>query len=146
MHHSAVTVHRWDDVIDDATRRVYAAYERERRVGERPALLAIDLYDAVFEGGPQPVPDLVERYPSSCGVHAHEAIAPIQRLLAAARARVVDAYSYGFHVTVVEECCFERSLLSRKVNLFNMHQKYADVMHLDDVERHLLELRARAAV
>ncbi len=53
------------------------------------------------------------------------------------RASVVDAYSYGFHVVVVEECCFDRSLLSHKVNLFDLHHKYADVMHLDEVKKHL---------
>ena len=53
------------------------------------------------------------------------------------RATAVDAYSNGFHVVLVEECCFDRSLLSHKVNLFDMHHKYADVMHLDDVVAHL---------
>jgi hypothetical protein len=38
---------------------------------------------------------------------------------------------------VVEECCFDRSLLSHKVNLFDMHHKYADVMHTDEVVAHL---------
>ena len=53
------------------------------------------------------------------------------------RASVADAYSYGFHVVVVEECTYDRSLLSHKVNLFDMHHKYADVMHLDEVAEHL---------
>jgi len=53
------------------------------------------------------------------------------------RASVVDAYSSGFHVSVVEECVFDRAELTHKVNLFDMHHKYADVMHLDEVERHL---------
>jgi nicotinamidase-related amidase len=53
------------------------------------------------------------------------------------RATAVDAYSLGYHVVLVEECCFDRSLLSHKINLFDMHHKYADVMHLDDVVLHL---------
>ena len=53
------------------------------------------------------------------------------------RASAVDAYSYGFHTAMVEECCFDRSLLSHKVNLFDLHHKYADVMHLDEVKKHL---------
>jgi len=53
------------------------------------------------------------------------------------RATVVDAYSHGFHVTLVEECCFDRSPLSHMVNLFDMHHKYADVMHVDEVVKHL---------
>jgi nicotinamidase-related amidase len=53
------------------------------------------------------------------------------------RASTVDAYSYGFHSVVVEECTFDRSMLSHKVNLFDLHHKYADVMHVDDVVEHL---------
>jgi nicotinamidase-related amidase len=53
------------------------------------------------------------------------------------RASAVDAYSHGYHVVLVEECCFDRSALSHKVNLFDMHHKYADVMHIDEVIAHL---------
>jgi len=56
------------------------------------------------------------------------------------RASVVDAYSSGFHVTVVEECCFDRSELSHKVNLFDMHHKYADVMKIETVLAHLAKV------
>ncbi|MDE3112908.1 MAG: isochorismatase family protein [Chloroflexota bacterium] len=220
--------HVWDDVIDEDTRAIYAAYDRDRWIGKRPVVLAIDLYQLVFEGGPRPVRDLVERYPSSCGVEAWNAVAPTQALFAVARERdvpviyttgetrpdarhtvhatrrggrrdavrdyafqtelaplegdlvvrkqrasaffgtplvahlveagvdtvivcgettsgcvrasAVDAYSNGFHVVLVEECCFDRSALSHKVNLFDLHQKYADVMHLEEVERRLRAL------
>jgi hypothetical protein len=40
-------------------------------------------------------------------------------------------------VVLVEECCFDRSILSHKVNLFDMHHKYVDVMHVDEVVAHL---------
>jgi maleamate amidohydrolase len=53
------------------------------------------------------------------------------------RASTVDAYSYGFPCIVVEECTFDRSLLSHKVNLFDLHHKYAGVMHVDEVVAHL---------
>jgi maleamate amidohydrolase len=53
------------------------------------------------------------------------------------RASAVDAYSHGFHVVLVEECCFDRSLLSHKVNLFDLHHKYADVMKVGEVVAHL---------
>ena len=59
------------------------------------------------------------------------------------RASAVDAYSHGLHVVLVEECCFDRSLLSHKVNLFDMHHKYVDVMHLDAVVTHLEGLAAQ---
>ena len=62
------------------------------------------------------------------------------------RASTVDAYSYGFHNVVVEECTYDRSLLSHKVNLFDLHHKYADVMHVDEVIAHLDVLaRGRSA-
>jgi maleamate amidohydrolase len=53
------------------------------------------------------------------------------------RASTVDAYSYGFHNVVVEECTYDRSPLSHKVNLFDLHHKYADVMHIEEVLAHL---------
>jgi nicotinamidase-related amidase len=61
------------------------------------------------------------------------------------RASSVDAYSNGFHVVLVEECCFDRSLLSHKVNLFDLHHKYADVMHVDEVVSHLKGFNVRRA-
>jgi nicotinamidase-related amidase len=61
------------------------------------------------------------------------------------RASAVDAYSHGYHVTMVEECCFDRSDLSHKVNLFDLHHKYADVMKVDEVIAHLDGLRVQEA-
>ncbi len=56
------------------------------------------------------------------------------------RASVVDAYSHGFWVAVVEEATFDRSLLSHKVNLFDLNLKYAAVLHLDRVLAYLAAL------
>jgi maleamate amidohydrolase len=61
------------------------------------------------------------------------------------RASTVDAYSNGFHNTVVEECTFDRSMLSHKVNLFDLHHKYADVMHADTVIAHLDKMVRKVA-
>jgi maleamate amidohydrolase len=217
--------HCWKDVVSEETLEVYKHYHRKTYVGDRPAVLAIDLYNLVFEGGPLPVHEVAKEFPSSCGVYAYEAVKPMQDLLALARsygipiiyttnetpkdagptvvqptkrrlttsegafnireefkpeprdliiykqrasaffgtsliahliqqginsliicgettsgcvrASVVDAYSHGFHPVVVEECCFDRSLLSHKINLFDLHHKYGDVMHLEEVRRHL---------
>lgn len=49
------------------------------------------------------------------------------------RATVVDAFSYNFHVIIPFECVADRSQISHKVNLFDMHMKYADVAGLDEV-------------
>ncbi|MDB5727923.1 MAG: isochorismatase hydrolase [Noviherbaspirillum sp.] len=58
------------------------------------------------------------------------------------RATAVEAYSYGFHVVLAEECCFDRSILSHKFNLFDMHHKYADVIAVDDVVAQLATLKS----
>lgn len=212
--------HCWRDVIDSDTLQIYQSYERDTYIGRKPALLLIDLYKLVYEGGAFPVKDLVKSHPSSCGVHAWNAIEPTKQLISLARsnhipliystqganqiqatnrqknvilddsfeileefrpnpediiirkerascffgttliaylttmgidsliicgestsgcvrASAVDAYSYGFHTIVVEECTFDRSPLSHKVSLFDLHHKYADVMNLNEVRSHL---------
>jgi maleamate amidohydrolase len=48
------------------------------------------------------------------------------------RASVVDAFSHGFAVTVVEDCVFDRSPTSHAVTLFEIDQKYGDVASLDE--------------
>jgi hypothetical protein len=40
-------------------------------------------------------------------------------------------------VALVEECTFDQTELTHQVNLFDLHHKYADVMSLAEVERHL---------
>jgi maleamate amidohydrolase len=217
--------HCWCDVIPQADLELYSGWRRETFVGARPALLAIDLYDLVYRGGPHSPYELNARHPNSCGIYAHRAIAPTKRLFAAARragipifystqdirahnrppgaestrrqafvpsdgygiyhefspepsdvvifkqrasafqgtplfshlsllgvqsliacgestsgcvrASVVDGYSNGFHVSLVEECTYDRAELTHKVNLFDLHHKYADVMHVDEVVAHL---------
>lgn len=49
------------------------------------------------------------------------------------RATVTDAFSYNLRVGVVQECTFDRGEASHAMSLFDMHQKYADVVGLDDV-------------
>ncbi len=227
--------HCWKDVVSEEILEIYGHYKRDTYVGQRPALLAIDLYSLVFEGGQRPVSEVVKEFPSSCGAHAWNAIKPIQQLFAAARAgglpviytttetrrevkpanvhatnrrikkidphayeiyeafkpepgdliiykerasgffgtpliahlnmlgvdslivcgettsgcvraSVVDAYSNGFHTVVVEEGVFDRSILSHKVCLFDLHHKYADVMHLEEVTSHLRPAAVRQAL
>jgi maleamate amidohydrolase len=220
--------HCWNDIMPAADLKLYSCYARTTHVGPRPALLAIDLYNLVYRGGPHSPYELDPAYPNSCGYFAHRAIEPTKRLFAAARkaavpifyctqetrpnnrpqravstrrqnmalpsenddygiyheftpqatdivirkqrasvfngtpivshlttlgvnsliicgestsgcvrASSVDAYSFGFHVSLVEECTFDRSELIHKVNLFDLHHKYVDVMHVDEVIAHL---------
>lgn len=49
------------------------------------------------------------------------------------RATVVDAFSYGFATFVPEDAVFDRAESSHMTSLFEMNQKYADVVPTDDV-------------
>ena len=217
--------HCWKDVIDDDTIKVYSNYRRATLVGDKPALLAIDLYNLVYSGGPRPPVETTPLHYNTCGQFAYDAIAPTKRLLAAARraklpvfyctqetrpqnrplgvgstrntvkldpsvygiyhefkpepedviitkqrasifqgtplvshlnflgirslivcgestsgcvrASCVDAYSLGYHVSVVEECTYDRSAIVHKVNLFDLAHKYVDVMKVEEVVGHL---------
>jgi nicotinamidase-related amidase len=226
--------HCWQDVVPAEDLAIYAAFRRETFVGSPAALVAIDLYEQVYQGGARPVAELVKTYPVSCGEHAYAAIEPTKKLFAGARqaglpvfystgdtrqeskpafvtatrrkrgagspddyrirpefmpqpgdvvvtkqrasafygtplaahltqlgahtiimcgettsgcvrASAVDAFSAGYHVVLVEECCFDRVVLSHKVNLFDLHHKYVDVMKLDVVLAALGNLGARKA-
>lgn len=221
--------HCWRDIVPPEILKIYEPYHRDVYVGERPALLAIDLYNLVYRGGAGEPHDIVEEYPSSCGKYAWEAIEPTKALFAAARkaglpvlyttapmtsdvtatnrqaglgttnddyeifdafapvegdimivkerasafygtpilpelnrlgissliicgestsgcvrASAVDAYSAGYHVTIAEEAVFDRSILSHKVNLFDLHHKYADVMSVDEITTHLAAIETAA--
>jgi maleamate amidohydrolase len=53
------------------------------------------------------------------------------------RATCVEGRSYRFKMTLVEECIFDRHEAPHAINLFDMHQKYADVLGIDEVVEHL---------
>lgn len=53
------------------------------------------------------------------------------------RATVVDACTRGYRVGVVDECCFDRFEASHLINLFDMEQKYADVLSLSEASSYL---------
>jgi maleamate amidohydrolase len=55
------------------------------------------------------------------------------------RATVVDGCTYRYRMIVVEECVFDRHEASHAINLFDMHQKYADVLPLAVVLDHLTQ-------
>lgn len=61
------------------------------------------------------------------------------------RATVVDAFSNGFATIVVEDAVFDRGALSHDVNLFDMDQKYADVIDTDATLAYLASLDTRSA-
>jgi nicotinamidase-related amidase len=62
------------------------------------------------------------------------------------RATVVDAASYRFKVQVVEECVFDRHEACHAINLFDMNQKYADVISIDQAIAYLDSLAATRSI
>jgi maleamate amidohydrolase len=62
------------------------------------------------------------------------------------RASVVDGTTYRFRMIVVEEGVFDRHEACHAVNLFDMNQKYADVLPLNDVINYLRSWRAEQPV
>jgi maleamate amidohydrolase len=226
----------WDAFLTPQDQLVDAGRSRGRfGFGERPALLLVDLYRAVFGDAPVALPEAMREWPSSCGLAAWEAIPHIQRLLGAARgaripvfystdmnmhdtplsawsrsrlrsasapdspemaarrtrmsdiidevaplpgelviakaapsvfsgtpllgqliarridtlvvcgestsgcvrATVVDGCTHRFNMIVAEECVFDRTQASHAINLFDMNQKYADVVPLEEIITHL---------
>ena len=69
-----------------------------------------------------------------CMVHAEcdTAIVTGMTTSGCVRATLLDAFQSGFHCILPFECVADRSQLSHKVNLFDMHMKYADVISLDE--------------
>jgi maleamate amidohydrolase len=53
------------------------------------------------------------------------------------RASCIDARSYRFKVTIAEECVFDRHETPHAVNLFDMNQKYADVLPVAEIIAHI---------
>jgi nicotinamidase-related amidase len=60
------------------------------------------------------------------------------------RASVVDGATYRYAMGVVEECCFDRTEASHYINLFDMHQKYADVISLPEAVTYFDSIGAKA--
>jgi maleamate amidohydrolase len=85
----------WGDRIDSATLALMSNRKVAPFAGRRPALVAIDLYDLVYDGGPRPVRELMEEYPSSCGEYAWKALPPTIELYETARRSAVPVV----HVT-----------------------------------------------
>ena len=77
--------HCWQDVIAPDILKVYACYQRKVFVGPNPALLAVDLYELVYRGGPELPAKLAKSFPNACGEYAYAAIEPTKRLFAVAR-------------------------------------------------------------
>jgi len=61
------------------------------------------------------------------------------------RASVVDSMSYNFRTIVVTDCVGDRAIAPHEANLFDMGQKYADLMTSAEVIAHLTNTHAHGA-
>ncbi len=61
------------------------------------------------------------------------------------RATVVDAFSLNYRVMVPEEAVADRGQVTHKINLFDMHMKYADVVPLAEAKEYLIRVKPWAA-
>lgn len=214
----------WDGIISEEERKAYraAGFGKPSGVGERPALLIIDVQYRTVGTVRRPFWEAIEEFPTSCGEVGWQAVDHIAPLLAefrrhgwpvlyphvapkraydggrlaekvpsimaipkkgyefvreiapvdgdilvpkrhpsaffgtalasylidlradtlvvtgcttsgCVRGTVVDAFAYNFKVVVPWDCVYDRSATSHAVNLFDMAEKYADVMPLDEV-------------
>src|SRR5437879_11165138 len=64
--------HCWKDVISPEVMQLYSKYQRKTFVGPAPALVAIDLYEAVYQGGNKPMAELRKTNPGSYCVNSFD--------------------------------------------------------------------------
>lgn len=79
----------WNSVISDADRTVYAAagFGQPTGLGQRPALLVIDVQYRTSGSRNVPILEAIREYPTACGEYAWAAIPNMAQLIAAFRAR-----------------------------------------------------------
>jgi maleamate amidohydrolase len=61
------------------------------------------------------------------------------------RATVVDACSHNFKTIVARDCVGDRAIGPHEANLFDMEQKYADVLNSDEIVGKLGNVRSRSS-
>lgn len=211
----------WDRYIDEPFRSQVSKQDNPPQVTKNSALIIIDLYQLVYEGGNKPVSELIDQFPASCGEYAYRAIEPINRLITlfrdedlpiffstkdfarsqrignathrprntpkaedyelfpaidfratdelikklrasvffdtelqsilaankterifiagestsgCIRASVIDGFSLGYQVCVVEDCVFDQNRVSHAINLYDIQHKYGQVTELSKLE------------
>jgi nicotinamidase-related amidase len=112
-------------------------------------------YDIIDEVAPQ-AGDVVVRKTAPSAFWGTPLIAELNRLgidtllvtgestSGCVRATVVDAASYRFRVQVIEDCVFDRHEACHAMNLFDMDQKYADVIPVGTAIDYLRGLKSGA--
>jgi maleamate amidohydrolase len=211
----------WDRYVDEPFRSRVARQSNPPQITEKSALIVVDLYNLVYQGGDRPVSTLIDQFPASCGEHAYRAIEPINRTInlfrsrelpiffstkdfkrsqqsgnathrprnrpksedyeiysaidfratdelvkklkasvffktelhdhlkrlnvdslfivgestsGCVRASVVESFSLGYRVCVIENCVFDQNQVSHAVNLYDIQHKYGQVVKLSNLE------------
>lgn len=216
----------WDSYIPEPFLSKAAKQRTPPLITKNSALLVIDLYNLVFEGGNRSVQEdgLLDQYPATCGEKAYQAIEPTNQIIGmfrdkalpiffstknfersqkdghatlrprkeskaedynifpeidfratdilikklrasmffntglndyltrldieslfivgestsgCVRASVVDAFSLGYRVCVVEDCVFDQNPISHAVNLYDIQHKYGQVTGLLELKTEL---------
>lgn len=109
------------------------------RLGTNPAIIVVDAYRAALGDSRGPLLEAVDAWPSACGPAGWAAVDRIVPVLAAARDRAtaIDACVLGYRLDVVEDCCFDRIEASRWMSLFDLDQKFGDVIDSATALRYL---------
>jgi len=210
----------WDRYVDEPFRSRVARQSNPPQITEKSALIVVDLYNLVYQGGNKPVSELINQFPASCGEHAYRAIEPINRTInlfrsrdlpiffstkdfarsqqsgnathrprnrpksedyeiypaidfratdelvkklkasvffktelhdhlkrldvdslfivgestsGCVRASVVESFSLGYQVCVIENCVFDQNPVSHAVNLYDIQHKYGQVVKLSNL-------------
>jgi len=211
----------WDRYIEEPFRSRIAEQTNPCEIISNSALIVIDLYNLVYQGGDRQVSELIDQFPASCGEHAYRAIEPTNRLITlfrdrglpiffstkdfeqsqrsgnathrprnkpkpedyqiyhavnyrktdtlikklrasvffdtelqnlleakkigslfiagestsgCVRASVIDAFSFGYRVCVVENCVFDQNRVSHAVNLYDIQHKYGQITTISRLE------------
>lgn len=213
----------WDLYISEPFLSKVARQRKSPVITKNSALLVIDLYNLVFEGGKRSLQEegLLDQFPATCGEQAYQAIKPTNQLISlfrdralpiffstkdfekaqkdgnatlrprktanaedykifpeidfeptdnlvkklrasmffntglhdhltrlqvdnlfisgestsgCVRASVVDAFSLGYQVCVVEDCVFDQNPVSHAVNLYDIQHKYGQVIELSQLK------------
>jgi maleamate amidohydrolase len=121
------------------------SFDKGRLADKVPALMTVARrgYDFVAEIAPEPNDVLLPKKHPSAFFGTPLASYLIERAIdtlvvtgcttsGCVRGSVVDGFAYNFRALVPHDAVYDRSQVSHAVNLFDMSEKYADVMSTDE--------------
>ena len=84
----------WDDILTERDKEVFAlsGFGKKAGLGQRPALLIIDVNYNFTGDKPEPILESVERFRTSCGEEGWQAVYRIRELLAEARKKHLPTF------------------------------------------------------